>query len=76
MNCPHCDVVFHWYTQVGDGPATPIDGSNGICARCLMWWEQINGQLTKYQPTADEQIMVVLQLLHRKRAGIAHARNN
>lgn len=76
MTCPHCDIVFHGCIGVNTPSNTIYDGCVGVCAHCLMWWKYTGGQLVKYEPTIEEQAMVVLELLHRKRMGISQARNN
>jgi hypothetical protein len=32
-----------------------------------MWWEYVAGVLVKYTPTVEEQVMVGLDILNRKR---------
>jgi hypothetical protein len=80
MTCPHCQATARSYTEV-DGPGhAPRNGCRGICARCLMWWAFVEndqgGQLVKYTPTIDEQVLVGLEMIRRKRAAAMSARNN
>jgi hypothetical protein len=45
-----------------------------------MWWAFVDnaegGQLVKYTPTTDEQLLVALEVMRRKRQAMFSARNN
>jgi hypothetical protein len=71
MICPHCgdtgspDASFR---PVGsDMPRQPDEGSRGVCMRCRLWWQMSGGQMVKYTPTIDEQVLVALDAIQRQR---------
>jgi len=75
MTCPHCGVTAQTFHDVGgSGGHVAREGCRGICMRCLMWWSYEGGQLVKYTPTIDEQVLVALARM--KRESIARARLN
>lgn len=77
MTCPHCKATARTYTEVSNGPGhQPREGCRGICMMCRMWWAYEGGQLVKYTPSVDEQVLVALEVMRRKQLAVAKARLN